>query len=83
MITFVRKAYAFLKLLLTAGWSSGQAQTMKLEVPGSNPVKVVGRGFLNEQLHLLTSHGCLYRIIINVTYTFTIYVCLSVILNLG
>jgi hypothetical protein len=39
-------------------WS--EAQTTKPEVPGSSPGS--GKGFCDEQLHLLTSHGCLYII---------------------
>jgi hypothetical protein len=67
------------RTLLTAGWSSGlrprlRSQRSWVQIP------VVGRGFCDEQLHLLTSHGCLYiYIIINITYICTIYVCLSVI----
>jgi hypothetical protein len=45
--------------VMTAGWSSGlrprlQNQRSRVRIP------VVGRGFCDEQLHLLTSHGCLY-----------------------
>jgi hypothetical protein len=48
-----------LNCFLTAGWSSGlrsrlQNQRSRVRIP------VVGRGFCDEQLHLLTSHGCLY-----------------------
>jgi hypothetical protein len=44
---------------MTAGWSSGlmsrlQNQRSRVQIP------VVSRGFCDEQLHLLTSHGCLY-----------------------
>jgi hypothetical protein len=39
-----------------------EAQTTKPEVPGSNPGS--GKGFCDEQLHLLTSHGCLFILFI-------------------
>jgi hypothetical protein len=44
---------------LTAGCSSGlrsrlQNQRPRIQIP------IVSRGFCDEQLHLLTSHGCLY-----------------------
>jgi hypothetical protein len=57
-----------MKYTLTAGWSSGlrfrpQNLSSRVQFP------VVSRGFCDEQLHLLTSHGCLY-IIINITYIF-------------
>jgi hypothetical protein len=44
---------------VTAGWSSGlrpRLQNQRLRVQ----ILVVSRGFCNKQLHLLTSHGCLY-----------------------
>jgi hypothetical protein len=69
-------------------WS--EVQTTKPEVPGSNPGS--GRGFCDEQLHLLTSHGCLF--VINITYVYMYDLCMFIhylvsitqvrqILNLG
>jgi hypothetical protein len=51
--------FGLVALNLTAGWSSGlrprlRNQRSRVQIP------VVGRGFNDEQLHLLTSHGCLY-----------------------
>jgi hypothetical protein len=45
---------------MTAGWSS--ALRSWVQIP------VVSRGFYDEHLHLLTSHGCLYNIIIYLIY---------------
>jgi hypothetical protein len=68
----------FVNVSSTAGWSSG-LRTTKLEVPVKIPV--LSRGFCDEQLHLLKSHGCLYILYYyqHNSYIFTIYVCLSVI----
>jgi hypothetical protein len=55
---------------LTAGWSSGlrprlRNRRSRFQIP------VVSRGFCDEQLHLLMSHGCLYTyIIINITHMY-------------
>jgi hypothetical protein len=57
---FVEIPHHFPTLILTtAGWSSGlrsrlQNQRSRVRIP------VVGRGFCDKQLHLLTSHCCLY-----------------------
>jgi hypothetical protein len=40
-------------------WS--EVQTTKPEVPSSNPGS--GRSFCDEQLHLLSSHGCLFELL--------------------
>jgi hypothetical protein len=57
---------AIYRYLLTAGWSIGlrsrlRNQRSRVQIPA------VSRGFCDEQLHLLTSHRCLY-IIINIIY---------------
>jgi hypothetical protein len=54
-----------MSFILTPGWSSGlrsrlQNQRSRVLIP------VVGRGFCDEQLHLLTSHGCLYYILLSI-----------------
>jgi hypothetical protein len=73
----VGKADQYFRHKSTADWSSGlrsrlRNQRSQVQIP------VVSKSFCEEQLHLLTSHGCLY-IIMNITYMFTIYLGLSVI----
>jgi hypothetical protein len=55
------RATKIVSVNLTAGWFSALVQTTKPEVPGSNPSS---KGFCGKQLHLLTSHGCLYILLI-------------------
>jgi hypothetical protein len=62
----------------TAGWSSGLRSRLRNQRSQVH-IPVVSRSFCNEQLQLLTSNGCLYILIIIITYICTIYVCLSVI----
>jgi hypothetical protein len=59
----------------TAGWSSGLWSRLRNQRSRVR-ILVVSRGFCDEQLHLLASHGCLYYIIINIRYMYDL--CISI-----
>jgi hypothetical protein len=57
LLSILAQSMSCICFISTAGWSSGLWPRLRNYVPGSSPGS--GKGFRDEQLHLLTSHGCL------------------------